>query len=123
MRASVSWWSPFRRAWSSSIRLARRNTGTTGPATYPPVGRSPWGSRSRRGLPGHRRASFLAVRDWTFLLGPGVMAALNALSLGTLMYPSGLVPRAIPLMGLIGAPLLLPANLGTMFGVNKEVCL
>jgi hypothetical protein len=39
------------------------------------------------------------------------------------MYPSGLVPRAIPLMGLIGAPLLLPANLGTMFGVNDEVCL
>ena len=42
---------------------------------------------------------------------------------GTLMYPSGLVPRAIPLMGLIGAPLLLPANLGTRFGVNDEVCL
>jgi hypothetical protein len=51
------------------------------------------------------------------------MATINALSLGTLMYPSGLVPQAIPLMGLSGAPLLLPANLGTMFGVNDEVCL
>ena len=37
--------------------------------------------------------------------------------------PVRLVPRAIPLMGLIGAPLLLPANLGTMFGVNDEICL
>jgi hypothetical protein len=68
-------------------------------------------------------ASLVAVRDWTFLLGPGVMAAVNALLLGTLMYRSGLVPRAIPLMGLVGAPLLLSANLGTMFGVNDEVSL
>lgn len=68
-------------------------------------------------------ASLVAVRDWTFLLGPGVMAAINALLLGTLMYRSGLVPRAIPLMGLIGAPLLLSANFGTMFGVNDEVSL
>ena len=31
--------------------------------------------------------------DWTFLLGPNLMAAMNALLLGTLMYKSGLVPR------------------------------
>jgi Domain of unknown function (DUF4386) len=68
-------------------------------------------------------ASLVAVRDWTFLLGPGVMAAINALLLGTLMYRSGLVPRAIPLMGLIGAPLLLSAKIGTMFGVNDDVSL
>jgi hypothetical protein len=68
-------------------------------------------------------ASLVAIRDWTFLLGPGVMAAVNALLLGTLMYRSGLVPRAIPLMGLIGAPLLLSAKLGMMFGVNDEVSL
>lgn len=68
-------------------------------------------------------ASLVAVRDWTFLLGPGVMASVNALLLGTLMYRSGLVPRAIPLMGLIGAPLLLSAKLGTVFGVNDEVSL
>ena len=29
--------------------------------------------------------SLVAVRDWTFLLGPNVMAGLNALLLGTLM--------------------------------------
>ena len=60
----------------------------------------------------------MAVRDWTFLLGPGLMPALNAFLLGYLMYRSGLVPRIIPTIGLIGAPLLLASTLGTMLGVN-----
>jgi Domain of unknown function (DUF4386) len=33
------------------------------------------------------------------------------------MYRSGLVPRVIPVMGLIGAPLQLTAVILTMFGV------
>jgi Domain of unknown function (DUF4386) len=60
----------------------------------------------------------VAVRDATFLLGPGLMPAFNAFLLGTLMYRSRLVPRAIPIVGLIGAPLLLSSSLGIMFGVN-----
>ncbi len=65
--------------------------------------------------------SLVAVRDWTFLLGPGLMPAFNALLLGTLLYRSRLVPRLIPLMGLIGAPLLMSSTLGTMFGVNQTI--
>ena len=42
---------------------------------------------------------------------------MNALLLGTLMYRSRLVPRVIPLMGLIGAPLLFGSVLATLFGV------
>jgi hypothetical protein len=61
--------------------------------------------------------ALIAARDWTFLLGPNIMAALNALLLGTLMYKSGLVPRALPTMGLIGAPLLLAVTIATMFGL------
>ena len=60
--------------------------------------------------------SLVAVRDWTFLLGPGLMAALNAVLLGTLMYRSGLVPRIIPLLGLIGAPLLFASVTAIFFG-------
>jgi hypothetical protein len=63
--------------------------------------------------------SLVAVRDWTFLLGPGLMAALNAFLLGTLMYRSRLVPRIIPTMGLIGAPLLLTSVTATFFGLNE----
>lgn len=69
------------------------------------------------------QAALVAVRDWTFLLGPGVVPVANALLLGTLMYRSRLVPRAIPLMGLVGAPLLLTANLATMFGLNDQLSL
>ena len=59
-------------------------------------------------------------RDWTFLLGPGFMACINAVLFGTLMYRSRLVPRVIPMMGLIGAPILLAANLFTLFGHNTQ---
>ena len=68
-------------------------------------------------------AALVAVRDVTFHVGPGVMAAVNALLLGSLMYRSGLVPRIIPVTGLIGAPLLLAAKIATVYGVNDEVSL
>jgi len=63
----------------------------------------------------------VAVRDWTFLLGPGVMAAVNALLLAPLMLRSGLVLRAIPVAGLVGAPLLVVSDLATAFGVNEQL--
>jgi hypothetical protein len=64
--------------------------------------------------------SLVAVRDWTFLLGPSLMAALNAVLLGSLMYRSRLVPRIIPTMGLIGAPLLIAATTATFFGLTEQ---
>lgn len=64
--------------------------------------------------------SLVAVRDWTFLLGPGLIPAVNALLLGYLMYRSALVPRVIPVLGLIGAPLLIASALATMFGLNHQ---
>jgi len=60
--------------------------------------------------------SLVAVRDWTFLLGPNLMAGLNAVLLGTLMYRSRLVPRLIPTVGLIGAALLLADVTAIFFG-------
>lgn len=65
--------------------------------------------------------SLVAVRDWTFLLGPGLIPGINALLLGYLLHRSGLVPRIIPRLGLIGAPLLTSAAIATMFGVNEQV--
>ena len=46
------------------------------------------------------------------------MPAFNAVLLGWLLYRSGLVPRIIPTVGLIGAPLLFLSTVATMFGVN-----
>ena len=51
------------------------------------------------------------------MLGQGLMPGINALLLGTLMYRSGLVPRVLPVVGLIGAPLHITAVVLTMFGV------
>jgi hypothetical protein len=65
--------------------------------------------------------SLVAVHDWTFLFGPGLIAGLNALLLGSVMYRSGLVPRFIPLAGLIGAPLLIASSIATMFGLWGQV--
>jgi Domain of unknown function (DUF4386) len=63
----------------------------------------------------------VAVRDRTFLLGPSLMPGFNALLLGTLLYRSRLVPRIIPILGLIGGPLLISSAVGTLFGVNTAV--
>ena len=61
------------------------------------------------------------VRNWTFLLGPGLMPAFNAILLGILLRRSRLVPRIVPTIGLIGAPLLLAAMLATYFGAIDQV--
>jgi hypothetical protein len=46
---------------------------------------------------------------------------VNALLLGYLMYRSGLVPRLIPALGLIGAPLLIASATATLFRGNDPV--
>jgi len=63
--------------------------------------------------------SLVATRDWTFLLGPDLMAGINALLLGSLMYRSRLVPRVIPSIGLIGGPLLICASIAILFGASS----
>lgn len=66
-------------------------------------------------------SALVALKEWTFLLGPGVMAAVNALCFATIMYQSRLVPRWIPTVGLIGAPLMLASSTSTLFGVIEQV--
>jgi hypothetical protein len=66
-------------------------------------------------------ASLVAVYNGTFLLGQTLMPCMSALLLGTLMYRSGLVPRALPLMGLIGAPLLITSTIAVLFGVIEPI--
>jgi Domain of unknown function (DUF4386) len=65
--------------------------------------------------------ALVAIRNETLLLGPGVIPGLNALLLGYLMYRSRLVPRIIPAMGLIGAPLFLVSASASILGFNEQV--
>lgn len=62
--------------------------------------------------------SLVAIHDWTFLLGPGLMPGVNGILLGYLMYTSRLVPRPLALLGLVVAgPLLFASGIAVLFGV------
>jgi hypothetical protein len=66
-------------------------------------------------------SALVAVRDWTFFFGPGVCAGLgNGLLLGLLMYRSGLVPRNMALLGVIGGPVSLVGLVFVLFGVWEQ---
>ena len=62
--------------------------------------------------------TLVGLHDWTFILGQGLIPAVNALLLGSLLYQSRLVPRILPVIGFIGAPLLVASAMATLFGVN-----
>ena len=62
--------------------------------------------------------SLVALKNWTFLLGPGFMVGVgNGLLLGYLMYTSRLVPRGMAVLGLVGGPLVIASGVAAMFGV------
>ncbi|WP_448616439.1 DUF4386 domain-containing protein [Modestobacter sp. URMC 112] len=63
----------------------------------------------------------LAGYDWAFLLSQSLMPVVNALCLGYVMYRSRLVPRILPILGLIGAPMLLASDIAIFFGVIDRV--
>ena len=60
--------------------------------------------------------ALIAFHNWTFL-AQGLLPAVNAVLLGSLLYRSRLVPRILPIVGLIGAPLLAVSALATVFGL------
>jgi hypothetical protein len=62
--------------------------------------------------------TLVAFHDWAFLLGPGFCAGIgNGLLLGYLMYTSGLLPRRIAALGLIGGTLAFVAATGALFDI------
>jgi hypothetical protein len=59
-----------------------------------------------------------ATYDWAFLFGPGLVVGFgNGLMLGYLMYRSGLVPRQMAMLGLVGGPMLILSFILILFGV------
>lgn len=65
--------------------------------------------------------SLTAAYDWTFLLSQSLSPAFNALFLGWVLYRSGLVPRILPTIGLLGAPLLVASDIAIFFGAYDRV--
>jgi hypothetical protein len=66
--------------------------------------------------------ALVALHGATFLIGPGMLAGLgNGLILGYLMYRSGLVPRAMTWLGLIGGPVVSLSGVAVLFGLYSQV--
>ena len=63
--------------------------------------------------------TLIGLHDWTFTLSQSLLPAVNALLLGSLLYQSRLVPRILPVLGFIGAPLLVASTMATLFGANE----
>ena len=61
--------------------------------------------------------ALVALYDRMFLIGQSFMPAVNALLLGSLLYQSRLVPRVLPLLGFIGAALLVAGDIAVLFGL------
>jgi hypothetical protein len=62
--------------------------------------------------------ALVAVRNWTFVLGPGFVVGVgNGLILGYMMYRSGLMPRGLAMLGLIGGPLVCITGLAVVLDV------
>jgi hypothetical protein len=65
--------------------------------------------------------SLVAVKEWTFVLGPGFVVGVgNGLILGYLMYRSGLVPRQMAMLGLIGGPLICLSGIAVVLGAIDQ---
>ena len=64
--------------------------------------------------------ALVAVYDGTFLPGQSLMPVVSALCLGSVLYRSRLVPRSIPAVGLIGAPLLLASDIAIFCGAYPQ---
>jgi len=62
--------------------------------------------------------SLIAIHDWTFRIGPGLVVGIgNGLLLGYLMFKSGLVPRGMAMLGLVGGPLLFLSGVMVVLGI------
>ena len=63
--------------------------------------------------------SLVAIHDWTFLLGPGMVGIWNGLLLGYLMYRSELVPKGMAALGMVAGTLLIASSIPILLGVYE----
>jgi hypothetical protein len=64
--------------------------------------------------------ALVAFYDRAFLVGQSFIPAINALLLGSLMFHSRLVPRALPVLGFIGAAALVSYHIAVVAGFLEE---
>ena len=64
--------------------------------------------------------ALVTLQEWTFNLGPGFVVGVgNGLILGYMMYRTGLVPRGMAMLGLVGGALIVLLGTAVMFGLTE----
>lgn len=61
--------------------------------------------------------SLIGVYNGAFLVSQSLMPVFNDLLLGYVLYRARLVPRVLPVIAFVGAPLLLASDIAVFFGV------
>ena len=61
----------------------------------------------------------LGAREWTFMVGPGIVWALSALILNYLLFQTNLVPRWLSVWGFVGAALAFAMYILQAFSFNQ----
>jgi hypothetical protein len=80
---------------------------------------SPAGGMDSAGLATVGNA-LVALKEWTFKLGPNLTVGVgNGLILGYLLYRSGLVPRGLAVLGLVGGVGICLSGVAVLFGLTE----
>lgn len=72
-------------------------------------------------VPDDVASALVRVHEWTFVVGPGLVCPINTVVLAWLLLRRGLVAGWIPILGLIGGPLIGVVNLAVLFGLTPAV--
>jgi len=65
--------------------------------------------------------ALLSFHNWTLILGPGLVCGTNTVLMAYLMYTSRLVPRFIPILGLVGGPVIFAYSTIKMFDIQMPL--
>lgn len=66
--------------------------------------------------------TLIAFHDWTFLIGPAFCSGFgNGILLGYMMFKSGLMPKRLAILGLVGGPIALATAVAVLFGAYEQV--
>jgi Domain of unknown function (DUF4386) len=66
-------------------------------------------------------SALVALHNWTFLVGPSFVCGANTVLLAYLLHRSGLVARFIPVLGLVGGPLVFASGVAQLFGGYEQM--
>lgn len=65
--------------------------------------------------------AFISLHNWTFILGPNFMLAINTFLYSYTFFKTGLVPKGLSLLGLTAACLIMLAAILELFGIIYQI--